>query len=62
MVDLVAERRLLPIFTAREALIREFTSNLCCLVIGETGSGKTTQIPQVFYEECIIIIIVVITI
>ncbi len=47
MVDYSSERRLLPIFPAREALIREFRSHICCLVIGETGSGKTTQIPQV---------------
>ena len=46
-LDLSATRRALPIFPAREILIKEFKSSLCCLVVGETGSGKTTQIPQV---------------
>ena len=40
-------RSSLPIFSAREALIREFKANDCCVVVGETGTGKTTQIPQV---------------
>ena len=46
-VDLQLQRRLLPIYTARDALIREIKSNISCVVVGETGSGKTTQIPQV---------------
>ena len=46
-VDLQLQRRLLPIYTARDALIREIKSNVSCVVVGETGSGKTTQIPQV---------------
>lgn len=48
---LAAERRSLPIFSAREALIREIKANMSCVVMGETGSGKTTQIPQVGGEE-----------
>ena len=47
-VDLQLQRRLLPIYTARDALIREIKSNVSCVVVGETGSGKTTQIPQVW--------------
>ena len=42
------ERQQLPIFTARKALISVIRNNACCVVIGETGSGKTTQIPQVW--------------
>ena len=47
-VDLQLQRRLLPIYTARDVLIREIKSNVSCVVVGETGSGKTTQIPQVW--------------
>ena len=46
-MDLSLERRRLPIYPAREALIREIKKNTNCVVVGETGSGKTTQIPQV---------------
>jgi HrpA-like RNA helicase len=44
------ERRALPIFPAKETLLKEFESNDCCIVVGETGSGKTTQIPQYLHE------------
>ena len=47
-VDLQLQRQLLPIYPARDALIREIKSNINCVVVGETGSGKTTQIPQVY--------------
>ena len=45
--DFVHQRKLLPIYPARDALIKEIKSNINCVVVGETGSGKTTQIPQV---------------
>ncbi len=41
------QRQSLPIYSARNSLIREFRKNNCSIVVGETGSGKTTQIPQV---------------
>lgn len=47
--DIVHQRKLLPIYPARGALIKEIKSNVNCVVVGETGSGKTTQIPQVPY-------------
>ena len=47
MGDLQSQRRALPIFSARGALLKEIKVNPCCVVVGETGSGKTTQIPQV---------------
>ena len=45
---LLAERSKLPIWSAREPflqLVRD-NSNRALVVVGETGSGKTTQIPQ----------------
>ncbi|XP_071798276.1 ATP-dependent RNA helicase DHX33-like isoform X1 [Asterias amurensis] len=40
----------LPIYTARSKLMRELRKNTSSIVIGETGSGKTTQIPQFLLE------------
>lgn len=49
--DIRAQRSSLPIFSARDALIREFKQNDSSVVVGETGSGKTTQIPQYLLES-----------
>ncbi|XP_053130565.1 ATP-dependent RNA helicase DHX33 isoform X1 [Hemicordylus capensis] len=44
------QRRSLPIFQAQGALLGQLRSLHCAVLIGETGSGKTTQIPQYLYE------------
>ena len=43
---LLKERSLLPIWSAREPLLQLIRENKSLVVVGETGSGKTTQIPQ----------------
>lgn len=48
-----ATRKALPIFGARERLIQEIRANPTVIMVGETGSGKTTQLTQV-YILCII--------
>lgn len=40
------QRRALPIATADKKLVEEVRGNDTLVVIGETGSGKTTQLPQ----------------
>jgi len=40
-------RKRLPIFSARAKLINECRENHSLIIVGETGSGKTTQLPQV---------------
>nr|CAG4708923.1 unnamed protein product [Naegleria fowleri] len=45
------ERKSLPIYSARDALIEEFKKSKTIVVVGETGSGKTTQIPQFIFES-----------
>lgn len=45
-VKLIAVREQLPVWTARKALLQHIKENDCLVVVGETGSGKTTQIPQ----------------
>uniref|UniRef100_H0V1F8 ATP-dependent RNA helicase DHX33 n=1 Tax=Cavia porcellus TaxID=10141 RepID=H0V1F8_CAVPO len=41
---------LLPIFQARGQLLAQLRNLDSAVLIGETGSGKTTQIPQYLYE------------
>jgi ATP-dependent RNA helicase DHX33 len=48
--SLQAQRRSLPIFSAKRKILEEFSCHSCLVIIGETGSGKTTQIPQYLYE------------
>lgn len=43
---LLEERKQLPMWSARERLIAAVKSSPVLIVVGETGSGKTTQIPQ----------------
>jgi HrpA-like RNA helicase len=42
----LAEARRLPIYAAHDALIELVKQNPVVVLVGETGSGKTTQIPQ----------------
>ncbi|XP_054033150.1 pre-mRNA-splicing factor ATP-dependent RNA helicase DHX16 [Dryobates pubescens] len=45
------ERRSLPIFPFREQLLEAIAAHQVLVIEGETGSGKTTQIPQYLHEE-----------
>ncbi|XP_029469654.1 ATP-dependent RNA helicase DHX33 [Rhinatrema bivittatum] len=49
-VPVEQQRRNLPIFQARAQLIGQLRQLDSAVLIGETGSGKTTQIPQYLYE------------
>ena len=44
------QRETLPIFTLREAMLAAVHDNQVLVVIGETGSGKTTQMTQYLAE------------
>jgi len=44
------ERRNLPIFAAKQKIIHQIKILKSAIIIGETGSGKTTQIPQYILE------------
>ncbi|XP_059558128.1 pre-mRNA-splicing factor ATP-dependent RNA helicase DHX16 isoform X2 [Myotis daubentonii] len=46
-----AVRRSLPVFPFREELLAAIASHQVLIIEGETGSGKTTQIPQYLFEE-----------
>jgi ATP-dependent RNA helicase DHX37/DHR1 len=44
------KRSKLPIIAEEQVIMESITDNLVTVVAGETGSGKTTQIPQFLYE------------
>ncbi|KAJ1982518.1 DEAH-box ATP-dependent RNA helicase prp22 [Dimargaris xerosporica] len=45
------QRQELPIFKLRQSLINAVTEHQVMIVVGDTGSGKTTQMTQYLYEE-----------
>ncbi|KAG6878677.1 Pre-mRNA-splicing factor ATP-dependent RNA helicase PRP16 [Termitomyces sp. T32_za158] len=45
------QREYLPAFACREELMKVIRENQVIIVVGETGSGKTTQLAQFFYED-----------
>ncbi|KAK9116542.1 hypothetical protein Sjap_015489 [Stephania japonica] len=44
------ERTTLPIYLYREELLQAVQDHQVLVIVGETGSGKTTQIPQYLHE------------
>eukprot|EP00634_Sargassococcus_sp_CCMP2135_P009749 CAMPEP_0198653900 /NCGR_PEP_ID=MMETSP1467-20131203/7351_1 /TAXON_ID=1462469 /ORGANISM="unid. sp., Strain CCMP2135" /LENGTH=932 /DNA_ID=CAMNT_0044389877 /DNA_START=243 /DNA_END=3041 /DNA_ORIENTATION=+ len=48
--SLIERRRALPIYELRHELMRAFSLHQVLVVIGETGSGKTTQMTQYLAE------------
>ncbi|KAI0344289.1 P-loop containing nucleoside triphosphate hydrolase protein [Trametopsis cervina] len=45
------QREYLPAFACREELLKVIRDNQVIVVVGETGSGKTTQLAQFLYED-----------
>ena len=48
---ILEERRSLPMWEFRDQLVKAVRDHQVLIVVGETGSGKTTQIPQFLIEE-----------
>ncbi|KAG6410252.1 hypothetical protein SASPL_128305 [Salvia splendens] len=44
------DRKTLPIYPYREQLLQAVNDHQVIVIVGETGSGKTTQIPQYLHE------------
>ena len=44
-------RKNLPIYKYRKNIISKIEKNKVVIISGETGCGKTTQIPQYLFEE-----------
>ncbi|XP_064089669.1 pre-mRNA-splicing factor ATP-dependent RNA helicase PRP16-like [Macrobrachium nipponense] len=45
------QRQYLPVFAVREELLRIIRENSVVIIVGETGSGKTTQLTQYLHED-----------
>ncbi|KAK7064818.1 Pre-mRNA-splicing factor ATP-dependent RNA helicase PRP16 [Favolaschia claudopus] len=45
------QREFLPAFASRQELMKVIRENQVIVVVGETGSGKTTQLAQFLYED-----------
>ncbi|KAN0061919.1 Pre-mRNA-splicing factor ATP-dependent RNA helicase PRP16 [Thecaphora frezii] len=45
------QRQYLPAFACREDLMKMIRENQVVIVVGETGSGKTTQVAQFLHED-----------
>lgn len=45
------QRQYLPIFSVRDDLLQVIRENQVIVVVGETGSGKTTQLTQYLHED-----------
>ncbi len=46
-----AERKKLPVYSAKEHILRLIDENQILVITAETGTGKTTQIPQYIFEH-----------
>jgi pre-mRNA-splicing factor ATP-dependent RNA helicase DHX15/PRP43 len=49
--DIFEKRVTLPVFEFRDEFLRVVAENQTLVLVGETGSGKTTQIPQFMIES-----------
>jgi pre-mRNA-splicing factor ATP-dependent RNA helicase DHX38/PRP16 len=45
------QREYLPVFSVRDELLNVIRENAAVVIVGETGSGKTTQLTQYLMEE-----------
>ncbi|EJS41894.1 prp2p [Saccharomyces arboricola H-6] len=44
-------RELLPVYQHKDDLLKEIKKNQVLIIMGETGSGKTTQLPQYLVDD-----------
>jgi hypothetical protein len=49
--EMAQVRRQLPAYSKREEVLQLLTAHRAVVVTGETGCGKTTQVPQYLYEQ-----------
>lgn len=50
-MSIADQRRSLPVYQLRSELLQAVSDNQILIIVGDTGSGKTTQITQFLYEE-----------
>ena len=49
--SLQEQREFLPVYSVRDELLTVIRDNRIVIIVGETGSGKTTQLTQYLYED-----------
>ncbi|OQS02499.1 pre-mRNA-splicing factor ATP-dependent RNA helicase [Thraustotheca clavata] len=49
-LSMLESRKQLPIYAYREVLLQAVRDHQVIIMVGETGSGKTTQVPQYLHE------------
>lgn len=49
--EIQSEREQLPIYEFKDQIVEMVTKNLFCIITGETGSGKSTQIAQYLIDR-----------
>lgn len=49
--SILEQRRYLPVFAVRQQLLNVIRENNVVIIVGETGSGKTTQLTQYLHED-----------
>ncbi|UYV65977.1 DHX38 [Cordylochernes scorpioides] len=49
--SITQQRQFLPVFAARQELLNIVHDNPVVIIVGETGSGKTTQLTQYLHED-----------
>lgn len=45
------QREYLPVYSVRDELLTVIRDNKIVIIVGETGSGKTTQLTQYLHED-----------
>jgi ATP-dependent RNA helicase DHX37/DHR1 len=48
--EIINSRSKLPIIGEEQVIMEAISENDVIIIVGETGSGKTTQVPQFLYE------------
>lgn len=48
--DIQEARMKLPVIAEEQSIMEAIAENPVVIIAGETGSGKTTQVPQFLYE------------
>jgi pre-mRNA-splicing factor ATP-dependent RNA helicase DHX16 len=49
-LNIKAQRETLPMFDMRDDILAAIRDHQILIIVGETGSGKTTQVPQYLHE------------
>ncbi|GFT90482.1 pre-mRNA-splicing factor ATP-dependent RNA helicase PRP16 [Nephila pilipes] len=49
--SILQQRQYLPVFAVRQELLNVIRDNSVIIIVGETGSGKTTQLTQYLHED-----------